>query len=48
MAQPTDDLISQVCAITGLDEGSAKVLLKVRRDIGGQAAYEAITECAGP
>ncbi|ETI22989.1 hypothetical protein G647_04785 [Cladophialophora carrionii CBS 160.54] len=28
MAQPTDDLISQVCAITALDEESAKVLLK--------------------
>jgi hypothetical protein len=48
MAQPTDDLISQVCAITGLDEGSAKVLLKVRRNIGGQAVCEAITECAWP
>ncbi|KIW71654.1 hypothetical protein, variant [Phialophora macrospora] len=28
MAQPIDDLISQVCAITALDEESAKVLLK--------------------
>jgi hypothetical protein len=32
MAQPTGDLISQVCAITGLDDATATVLLKVSKE----------------
>lgn len=41
MAQPSNDLISQVCGITALDEGSAIVLLKVSWNTYGTSSDEA-------